>query len=164
MTFQTGYGLGGIAAGNAWFDSPVSLACPDTQFTINLWLSSVSTETLMGGRATLSLPEGLHLAAGQNETLTVGNVRPGDERSVSWVVYADAQGEEELSFHATTVFDNLDDPVEADGSVIVPYCPGPTPTPSPTATPVPEIPEPASFVLLAIGLSGLAVYVRRRRH
>jgi hypothetical protein len=170
VTFQTAYGLGGAGGGTAWFDAPARLTCPNTRFTANLWVSNISTETLMNGRATITLPAGLRLASGQSATLSVGNIARQQVGSVSWQIEADAQRAETLTYQASIVFDNLATPIVVTATVEVPDCRA-TPTstatpprpPTPTPTPGPEIPEPGSIFLLGAGLAGLAALIRRRR-
>jgi len=173
VPLQTGGGgLGGAGGGTAWFDAPARLTCASTRFAANLWVSNTSTETLMNGRATITLPAGLHLVSGQNATLTIGNLVRQQVSSVSWQIEADAQRAEALTFQASIVFDNLPSPIEVTASVEVPDCRAtPTPTatpirtltPTPRPTPGPEIPEPGSIFLLGAGLAGLAALIRRRR-
>ena len=161
-------GLGGAGGGTAWFDAPARLTCPTTRFTANLWVSNTSTETLMNGRATITLPAGLHLASGQNPTLTIGNLVRQQVSSVSWQIEADAQRAETLTYQASIVFDNLAAPIAVTANIEVPDCrvtatPTVTPIHTPTPTPGPEIPEPGSIFLLGAGLAGLAALIRRRR-
>lgn len=186
---QTAYGLGGAGGGDAWFDAPAQINCSNTQFTANLWVSNTSSETLMNGRAAITLPDGLQLAGGQSATQSLGNIVPGDVRSVSWQIVADADRAETLTYSAAIAFDNLAEPLREEASVQVPDCRptptgapptvGPTPTatlsptagpspttiltPTPRPTPIPEVPEPGSFALLGTGLAGLAAYLWRRR-
>ncbi len=188
---QTAYGLGGAGGGDAWFDAPAQVSCGSTQFTATLWVSNTSNETLMNGRATISLPDGLQLVSGQNATQSLGNIVPQDVRSVSWQIIADADNAETLTYSAAITFDNLTEPLREQASVQVPDCrptatptrgqptvgpspttgpsstPGPTSTPSrtptPGPTPIPEVPEPGSFALLGAGLAGLATYLLRKR-
>ena len=75
-TVQTAYGLGGAGGGRAWFDAPVRLECGESQFVANLWVSNTASEVLTNGSATITLPAGLRLAAGQSATQSLGNVVP----------------------------------------------------------------------------------------
>jgi hypothetical protein len=170
-TVVTGYGLGSAGGGDAWLDVPAVIACGQSEFTANLWVSNTSSETLMGGQARITLPDGLALATGQSETMAFGDLVPNDARSVAWHLHADTTVQRNVTLRAAVTFANLDDPLDASAEIVLPACatatPGPTATPRPTPTPgpqpTPEVPEPTAVVLLATGLAGLAAAWRRAK-
>ena len=159
-------GLASAGGGEAWFDAPASVTCEDPTFTATLWVSNASPDTLSGISATLTLPQGLSLAAGQSMTQSISDLSPQQARSASWVVVADTQAQAQaLAYSVTVTFAGGVDPVTTGGTISVPACqpaatatptmpftsPTETPAVGPTATPAPEVPEPGSLALLFTG-------------
>ncbi|MGB8955912.1 MAG: hypothetical protein WCC10_11100, partial [Tumebacillaceae bacterium] len=78
-------------------------------FTVTAYLKNVGSATALNTKATLNLPEGLHLANGQNATVSVGNMTVNAERQLSWNVVIDpAKTDRILNYSVTVTGDNTD--------------------------------------------------------
>ncbi|MFH1085716.1 MAG: PEP-CTERM sorting domain-containing protein [Chloroflexota bacterium] len=138
FTVRTSYGLGGAGGGDAWIEAPAELSCDEPTFYANLWVANRRTETLFNGRVTLTVPAGLVLAPpGQSPNATLGDLVPGDARSVVWQFQTPLGAPGVYDLSAVAEYDNLDDPLRPRASVRMPVCPSPTATPPPTETPTP---------------------------
>lgn len=173
-TVTTFYGLAGPGGGQAWIDAPVTLQCPNLQFSATHWVANTGEEPFTNGNATITLPDELEIVSGP-ATQSLGTIGPGAARSATWVLQPRAGVQGNFTYDVTSRFDTGTEALSAQSSVQVPLCvtpETPTPTPTlivtpagPTPTPVPpaEVPEANTIILLASGLGALAGYARLRR-
>lgn len=174
VAYTTFYGLAGPGGGQAWIDAPVALTCPDLTFQVIHWVVNTGDEPFTNGVSTITLPSELQLLE-TPATQPLGDILPGQARSVTWRVAPRPGVSGSFSYSVTSRFDTGTTPLTVDSSVRVPDCPTPTPVPSPTPTPQvtpgvkptptppPEIPEASTLILVGSGLSALAGYARLRR-
>jgi hypothetical protein len=140
---STAYGLAGPAGGTATLDAPASVGCSSEPFAVTLRVTNTSLEMLRNGAATISLPAGASLANGQEATVGIGDVSPGQSADVIWQVHITTQDAGDIALMATVGFDNLPAPLTATTTVERPDCHPPEPTMTPTPTPtVPYMPPP----------------------
>jgi hypothetical protein len=130
-TVVTYYGLGEVTIEPtgpmvAGLTAPSSLAVVDCNldpnpFVVSLFLQNPSTAGInrTDVTATIALPVGLVLAAGETATKNVGNIELGQSAQVSWRVYAtgSASGARQI----TVTYDSAeDDPFALNRSVTIP--------------------------------------------
>lgn len=133
-TVQSLYGVAGSRGGSAFLTAPVTADCGDT-FVAALFVNNFEATPLSGGLATVVLPPGLRLAAGELATKPVAPIAPGGTGSVAWQLTLGTSEQGRRLIRAFAVFDGgrrFDS--EADLSV---SCAAPTPTPTATQHQVP---------------------------
>ncbi len=143
-TIQSLYGVAGSRGGSAFLTAPLSASC-GTSFVAALFVSNFDPAPLSGGLATVVLPPGLRLVAGESATKPMPEIAPGGTGSVAWQLVLGAAEQGPRRIQANAVFDGgRQFAAQADLDAICltptpspthPATPSPTPTLAPTATP-----------------------------
>lgn len=145
--YVTYYGLAGVGGGKAWIDAPQTVTSIQSEFEATLWVTNLSDADFVGGEATLSLPAGLVLAAGESVRKPLPNVPlNGGAQSVSWRLVAAGDRDAEYPYSVRAVFESGSQPLLAEATVRYQLIltPTPTQTPVPTRTPAPTSTHTAS--------------------
>ncbi len=156
VTYVTYYGLAGVGGGKAWIDASQAVTSTQPEFQATLWVANNSDADFTGGEATLSLPAGLALAAGESAAKPLPRVPPnGGAQSVSWRLVASGDRDAEYPYSVNVAFESGSRPLSAEAVVRYQAHPfahadafadtnqdavthqHPSPTPSPTPTPLP---------------------------
>jgi hypothetical protein len=136
-TVRSAYGVAGDRGGRAFLSSPLEADCEP--FTVVLFVSNFELDPLVNGQATIALPAGLALKAGESATKNLGTVAPGDTASVVWTVLATGGTVGDRTITASAAFaGGRRFTAEADVTIDCPAPPTLTPTASPTATRTPR--------------------------
>ncbi len=122
ISFVTYYGLAGPGGGSAWFDAVTQVTCDELEFETTLWVNNTTDYTFTGGQATLNLPDGLTLAAGESATKSLPDVRTGESKSLTWRVVADGTRESTLVYSADVTFTSGHGALQAEKAISVPAC------------------------------------------
>jgi hypothetical protein len=158
----TSYGVAGNRGGEVFLTSP-SASC-GSEVPVSLFVTNFGGQALTGGSASLTLPPGLALSAGETATKPMATIDLGKTGSVVWRVTAGpvAQGDYPLSadatfaqgsrFHADLVMH-----VTCAIPTATPVTPSPTPasTAVPTATPYLG-PEACTYILARVPPAAVA--------
>ncbi|MFH2013176.1 MAG: choice-of-anchor D domain-containing protein, partial [Pseudomonadota bacterium] len=141
-TFITYYGLSGITGGgNATFTVGLSSYTALTRdeddnltpnpFTVTAYVENITSFTASSVTATISLPTGLELNAGEEASKNLGNINANSQKQISWQVQATGQVHGNLTYSVTVNDVDPADPITVDRSIEIPP---PTNPNSPTAT------------------------------
>lgn len=151
MTYVTYYGLAGVGGGKAWIDASQTVTSRQPEFQATLWVANNSDADFTGGRATLSLPAGLALAAGESMAKPLSRVPlSGGAQSVSWRLVASGDRDAEYPYSVNVAFESGSAPLSAEAAVRYQLVLTPTPThpPTPTKTPLPtSTPTPSPTLM-----------------
>jgi len=162
-TYTTYYGLGNIEIVQAdltlGLSGPGELSVQGNAYTPNPFTVSLIAGNTANGEqgtaqnvtATLVLPAGLQLVAGESEEHHLGDIPVGSEAETSWQVMATGSPFGLLVYSVDVDGDNIS-PAQIQRQVIVPELAGtsPTPTQPPVSTPTPT-PFPSEGVSLHPG-------------
>lgn len=140
---ETNYGLAGDAGGLAFLVAPVTANCGGA-FVISLFISNFDIAPLTGGMATVTLPTGIQLAAGDMATKPLPTILPGSAGSVSWSVVVAAGATGAAAIAASARFDG-DRVLSATSDPLTLSCAPPTSTASPSPT-TPPLATPTTTV------------------
>jgi len=78
-------------------------------FTATAYLQNIGSATAINTKATINLPEGLRLVAGQNPTVSIGNLAVQGQRQLSWNIEIDPSKEDRnLAYSVTITGDNTE--------------------------------------------------------
>ena len=144
----TSYGIAGNRGGEVFLSSPSAMC--GSEFPVSLFVSNFGADPLLDGAATLDVPPGLALAAGEAATKPLGTIGAGRTGSAVWRLLAGstAQGDFRLTarasfahgrvFHAEHIV-RVACLVPTPGPTLPTAVPTPLPAPSPTAEPGPGV-------------------------
>jgi hypothetical protein len=129
------YGIASNQGGSAFLSAPVQAECRST-IPVALFVNNFDTAPLTGGRATIALPAGLALAAGETATKSLAEIPAGGTGSVAWQVDTASAAAGIYDVAVTALFDG-GRTFEAHATVTI-RCDAPAPTVTPTATRAPS--------------------------
>lgn len=140
FSVNTSYGIAANQGGRAFITAPVEAEC-GTTFAAALFVTNFDLAPLKAGLATVTLPAGLTLAPGETAQKALGEIGPGETKSVVWQVKADAAAAGGRTVRTAAVFEGgrtFDAQVDVDVRCAAP------PTATATATTAATAPPPPS--------------------
>ncbi len=119
--FSTAYGLAGSGGGGSWLVSPAKILPGSLfEFEIQAWINNDTDERYTGGNATLTLPDGLELLAGESQTKPIVEILPNDSVQLTWHVrLRDPERVSAYGYSVQTSFNNTIVNYNASGTTVV---------------------------------------------